>query len=77
MSKLHNQKTNWHFFKELVDQNIKVNISLKTTEELKKEIQNFTTMIQEAVWKTTPPPTQKVGKIECPLNVKEKIMENE
>jgi hypothetical protein len=51
---LRNKHTNWECFKYLPKCNINLSVSLKTTDQLEKELNTFTTAIQEAAWDSTP-----------------------
>lgn len=49
-----NNRTNWDKFREHCEDNIELNISLKTPLELEDEVDTFIKVIQDAAWKNTP-----------------------
>ena len=61
--KLHTAKTNWHEYRNILDAQIKLNISLKTPEETEEGIEKLTVTLQEAARQATPhPDIQKTTK---------------
>jgi hypothetical protein len=57
--KLHTAKTNWQEYKNILDDQIKLNISLKTPEEIEEGMGKLIVILQEAARQATPPPTSK------------------
>jgi hypothetical protein len=61
--RLHNKKTDWQTYKKLIEDKLNLKISLKTSEELERQTENFIRTLQEAAKQATPPPNiQKVTK---------------
>jgi len=54
--KLHTAKTNWHEYRNILDAQIKLNISLKTPEETEERMEKLIVTLQEAARQATPPP---------------------
>jgi hypothetical protein len=50
---LTNKHTGWDRFNHVLECNVNLSVSLKTTDQLEKELNAFTTAIQEAVWDST------------------------
>jgi hypothetical protein len=70
---LHNKKTDWQTYKKLIQVKLNLKISLKTSEELERETENFIRTLQEAAKQATPPLNiQKVTK-NIPLEIKKLI----
>jgi hypothetical protein len=46
--RLHNKSTDWQTYKKLIENKLNLKISLKTSEELEKETENFISILQEA-----------------------------
>lgn len=51
---LHNNKTNWLLFRELVTVNLNTQISLKSEADITKALEHFNQCIQYAAWDATP-----------------------
>jgi hypothetical protein len=51
---LTNKHTDWDCFNYILECNINLSVSLKTTDQLEKEWNTFTDTIQEAAWDSTP-----------------------
>ena len=63
-------KCNWQEYRNELDDQIKLNISLKTPEELEEGKEKLTLILQEAARQATPPPNiQKTTKI-IPFEIK-------
>jgi hypothetical protein len=63
LPRLHNKSIDWQTYKQLIEDKLNLKISLKTSEELQKETENFIRILQEAAKQATPPPIiQKVTK---------------
>jgi hypothetical protein len=68
--RLHNKRNDLKTYKKLIEDKLNLKISLKTSEELEKETENFIRVLQEAAKQATPPPIiQKVTK-NIPLEIK-------
>lgn len=70
--KLYSKNTDWELFKEHIRQNLNLDISMKTEEELEQATNYFITTIQTASWNATPP--QANGSRTTP-NIPREIME--
>jgi translation initiation factor 2B subunit (eIF-2B alpha/beta/delta family) len=71
--RLHNKRTDWQTYKKLIEDKLNLKMSLKTSEELQKETENFIRILQEAAKQATPPPIiQKVTK-NIPLEIEKLI----
>jgi RNA polymerase-interacting CarD/CdnL/TRCF family regulator len=46
--------TDWDCFNHLLESNINLSVPLKTADQLERELNAFTTAIQEVVWNSTP-----------------------
>ena len=51
---LHNSKTNWALFQNLVDDFLDIKLSLTTENDITKAVQHFNTSVQNAAWSSTP-----------------------
>jgi hypothetical protein len=49
-----NKHTGWDYFNYLLENNINLSVQLKTADQLERELNAFTTAIQEAAWNGTP-----------------------
>jgi hypothetical protein len=72
---LTNKHTDWDCFNYLLECNINVSVSLKTTYQLEKELNTFTTAIQEAAWVSTPAIKRKLKGLNFPKEIKDLITE--
>jgi hypothetical protein len=70
--RLHNKRTDCQTYKKLIEDKLNLKISLKTSEELEKETENFIRIPQEAAKQAAPPPIQKLTK-NIPLENKKVI----
>ena len=50
---------NWNLFRQILDDNIDLRVSLKTPEDLDDAVDSFTTLIQQAVWTASSPDRPK------------------
>jgi hypothetical protein len=62
----HNKHKDWDFFKYLLECNINLSVSFKTTDQLEKEFNTFTTAIEEAAWDSTPAIKRKLKGLNFP-----------
>lgn len=51
---LHNKKTNWDLFKEIIDNNLNTHLPLKSSNDIESAVLNFTKIVQQAAWSSTP-----------------------
>lgn len=73
--KLHNRKTDWDLFRNLVTTSINQNIILKSDTDIEEAVEHFNEIIQKAAWEATPEPKRKEDPPQCPLRVRELIAE--
>jgi hypothetical protein len=52
--KLHNSKTKWEAFRNEIEENLRLNIPLKTAKDIEESIAEFTNVIQKVAWSATP-----------------------
>ena len=57
---MYNNSTDWGLFQENVRNNLRLNISLKTEQEIKDATNDFTITIQRAAWSASPITTKNV-----------------
>ena len=60
--KLHTAKTNWQEYRNILYAQIKLNISLKTPEEIEEGMEKLIVILQEAAKQATPPPNIQTSK---------------
>lgn len=72
---LTNKLTDWRYFNTLLTNMISLNVPLKSTEQIEDEVQNFTEIIQEAAWKSTPKMKHKYEGINFPKEIRTLIQE--
>lgn len=72
---LYSRYTNWESFRRTIDEQIKLNIPLKTPAELDNAVIELTETIQRAAWSATPDHNSTTVNEKCPLIIKEKIQE--
>lgn len=72
---LYNCKTNWENFRDNIDKNINLKISLKTPQEIDLAVSQFIMAIQKAAWAATPSKENTKNVNNIPITVKEKIAE--
>lgn len=51
---LYNKNTDWNYFRELVNQNLNLKISLKSKEDLDDAVECFNKTMQNSAWRATP-----------------------
>jgi hypothetical protein len=69
-----NRHTNWDEFRHLINERLTLNVSLKTEEKLNKQVSSSMT-IQWAGWKAMPENTGTSKTYQCPILIKQKIIE--
>lgn len=71
---LTSKETNWALFKNILEENVELHVSLKTPNEIDNAVESLTQMIQYAAWTATPEPiTTKFAK-NCSNVVTEAIL---
>jgi hypothetical protein len=73
--KLHTAKTNWQVYRNICDDQINLNISLKNPKEIEERMGKLIDILQEAARQATPPPESKKTKKNIPYEIKKLIME--
>ncbi|GBP79922.1 RNA-directed DNA polymerase from mobile element jockey [Eumeta japonica] len=71
---LHNSKTDWDCFREYLESNIDLKLSLKTNEEVDNASLYITNLIQVAAWTSTPELKASSYSVPTPLVVKKKLL---
>jgi hypothetical protein len=72
---LHNFKTDWESYRQYIEENLDLNISLKSSEDVEDACIHLTNLIQVAAWKNTPEiniPKEPVPPLEIKLKIAEK-----
>lgn len=65
------RRTDWDAFREYVEQNLEINVRLKTTEELERTTNHLIQTLQKAGWHATPfIERMRKTQVNVPLNVK-------
>lgn len=72
---LHNSRTNWDYFREILDNQISLKISLKTADEIDEAVEYLNRVIQTAAWQSTPEITNNAKTLNYPIHIKQKIAE--
>jgi adenylate cyclase len=72
---LTNKHTDWDYFNRLLENNINLSVSLKTTDQLERELKAFTTAIQEAARNSTPVIKTKLKCLNFPKEIRNIIDE--
>jgi len=72
---LYNTKTNWYYFREILDEEINCKIPLKIHEDIETAIDTLNKTVQKAAWESTPADQHKEATTHCPNSVKVKIVE--
>jgi hypothetical protein len=68
--------TNWDKFRDYINEHINLCLRIKECAELDEAVQYFTTLLQAAVWHSTPPPHARMKpKDNTPLHIRELIAE--
>jgi hypothetical protein len=70
MSKLHTAKTNWQEYRNISDDQINLNISLKNPEEIEEGMGKLIDILQEAARQATHPPESKKTTKNIPYEIK-------
>jgi hypothetical protein len=72
---LSNKHTDWDCFNYLLECNINLSLLLKTTDQLEKELNTFTTAIRGAAWDSTTAIKRKLKGLNFPKAIKNLITE--
>lgn len=72
---LYNHRTNWEDFREFLDSEISLQLSLKTPQEIELATRQLTLTIQKAAWASTPDIENTKHINNLPIIVKQKIAE--
>jgi hypothetical protein len=67
--------SDWDCFNYLLECNINLSASLKTTDQLEKELNTFITAIQEAAWDSTSAIKRKLKGLNFPKEIKDLVTE--
>jgi hypothetical protein len=70
-----NKYTDWDYFSYLLETNIDLNVPLKTIDQIEDKLYYFTTVIQEAEWKSTPNLKRKLRGLNFTKEIREMIAE--
>jgi RNA polymerase-interacting CarD/CdnL/TRCF family regulator len=68
--------TDWDYFNHLLESKINLTVPLKTADHLERELNAFTTAIQEAAWNSTPVIKTKLKGLNFPKEIRNLIAEN-
>ena len=71
--KLHTAKTNWQEYRNILD--VRINISLKTPEEIEEGMEKLIMIFQKAARQATPPPNIQKRTKDIPFEIKKLIIE--
>jgi CMP-N-acetylneuraminic acid synthetase len=71
----HNSETNWEAFRTQSEENLRLNIPLKTAKDIEEAIAEFTNVKQKAAWSVTPDDKPQTKYLECPWEIKDQIKE--
>lgn len=52
--RLHNSKTNWDTYRQIIEDNVQLSVSLQTQEDIERETDNLIELIQRAAYLATP-----------------------
>lgn len=70
-----NRKTDWQGFRSYLEENIQLNVPLKTPEDVDKTCESLTNLIQVSAWINSPSLSQSTGMSVQSADVKAKIIE--
>jgi hypothetical protein len=69
-----NRKMDWDAFHHLLNERLLLNVPLKTDSDTEVAIKNFNNIIQWAGWTTTPEHTEARQTYDCPILIKQKLL---
>lgn len=72
---LHNRRTNWDAFRELVEATINIHIALKEPNDIILAVEHFIDVTQQAAWDATPPRSAAEQQQVVPLAIRDKLLE--
>lgn len=72
---LYSIKTDWNYFREILNKHIHLDIPLKTELDIEEAVENITKAIQNAAWQATPDIKEQNYHEKCPTIIKQKIAE--
>jgi hypothetical protein len=72
---LNNRHTNWDDFRQLINERLTLNVSLRTEEDIEAAVKFFNNTIQWAGWNATPEHTDTLKTYDCAILIKQKIQE--
>jgi hypothetical protein len=72
---LNNRHTNLDDFRQLINERLTLNVSLKTNEDIEAAVKFFNDTIQWAGWNPTPELTDTLKTYDCPIIIKQNIEE--
>jgi hypothetical protein len=70
---LTNKHTDWDYINYLLESNINLSVPLKTADHLERELNAFTTAIQETAWNSTPVTKTKLKGLNFPKEIRNLI----
>ena len=73
--KLHNNKTNWDTYREIIDNNINLSIRIKTPEDLNTTLKTLIDTLQKAARRSTPQQITKIITNNIPVEIKQILKE--
>jgi hypothetical protein len=68
-------KTNWEASRLLLTERLQLDIPLKSTSDIEEAINTFNKLIQLAGWSSTPDPSNIHQPFNCPLIIKQKLLD--
>jgi RNA polymerase-interacting CarD/CdnL/TRCF family regulator len=71
--KIATSKTNWNLFNTHVNEQINLQIPLKTPDDIDRAVQNITGVLQEAAWISTPVSNRNAAHTNSPLHIRELV----
>lgn len=72
---LHSKRTNWEYFREIIQEKVQLNIPLKTDIDLFNAVEHLNQTLQDAAWEATPDNEEQGTLDRCPLIIRQKIAE--
>ena len=72
---LSTKTTNWETFRNLIRENIQLNVPLKTNRDIEDYVHQLVHIIQQAAWNSTPNPHKPPTADTCPPTIKQKILD--
>ena len=69
------KKTDWNYFKEILDEQLTLTVPLKTEIDIEEADEAVTKSIQNAAWQATPDSSDQTYTAELPTTIKQKLAE--